>query len=154
MEAFTSIKNKRSKKGQTWSLDLVIASIIFLSGIVMLYIYAINYTSQSKGKLDELFYEGNLASELILSGDDFGILTDNSVNQTKLDDFYSNYAQKKALIGVKRDFYFILQNLTIGGNIKDYVGVMNSTNTNSLIQVTRITIYKNKPTRFNLYLWE
>ena len=67
------IKNKRA---QAWSLDLVIASIIFIIGIIVLYVYAINYSSQAKDQLDELFYEGNLASELILSEKEQGISGD------------------------------------------------------------------------------
>ena len=144
-----SIKNK---KAQGWSLDLVVAGLIFLVGIITLYVYAINYTSQSQKNLDELFYEGNLASELILSEDDFGILSDKRVNQTKLDDY--DYDLKKSMFGLTNDFYFIMDNLTIEGSPEEYVGKINITNTESLIQITRITIYKEKPTKFLLYVWK
>ena len=69
------IKNK-NKGGQAWSLDIVIASIIFIIGIISLYVYAINYSSQTKNQLDEFFYEGELASKLILSEKETGILSD------------------------------------------------------------------------------
>ncbi len=151
MDQYSSIKNK---KAQGWSLDLIIAGLIFLAGVITLYVYAINYTSQSQKNLDELFYEGNLASELILSEEDFGILTDNRVNQTKLDDYYLNYSSKKAMSGLTHDFYFIMDDLTANGNSVDYIGKMNTTNTESLIQITRITIYQEKPTKFQLYVWE
>ena len=56
-----------TKKAQVWSLDLIIASVIFSIGIIILYIYAINYSPETKNQLNELLYEGNLASKLILS---------------------------------------------------------------------------------------
>ena len=51
------------------------------------------------------------------------------------------------------NFYFKIENLEIEGNPKDYVGIMNSSQVDSLIQITRLTIYKNKPTKFQLFVW-
>ena len=130
-------------------MDLIIAGVIFLIGIVILYNYAINYSSQSKNNLDELFYEGNLASDLILSNEDYGILSDNIVNQTKLDEFDSlSDSEKKSALGLRYDFYF-----TMGG-LDGFVGITNSSQVSSLIQVTRLTIYENKPVKFQLYVWQ
>jgi hypothetical protein len=151
MEAFTSIKNKRA---QTWSFDLVIASVIFISGIVILYVYAVNYSSQSKNKLDELFYEGNLAADLILSEGEFGILNENQVNQSKLDEVYLNYSGLKNFVGSRNHFYFTIQNLTIQGNPESHVGLAGPGEVENLVQVTRIVLYKNKPSKFNLYLYD
>jgi hypothetical protein len=146
------LKNKRA---QVWSLDLLIAGIIFLVGIVVLYNYAINYSSQSKGNLDELFYEGNLASGLILSGEDFGILSNGIVNQTKLETFYNlDNSTKKSVLGVKYNFYFAMDELEINGTPRNYVGMMNSSQVENLIQITRLTVYKNKPIKFQLFAWK
>jgi len=143
-----------NKRAQVWSLDLLVAGIIFLIGIVVLYNYAINYSSQSKSNLDELFYEGNLASELILSEEDFGILSEGVVNQSKLETFYNlNNSEKKNILGVRHNFYFNMTGLEILGNSTDYVGIMNSSKIDSLVQITRLTIYKNKPTKFQLFVW-
>lgn len=143
-----------NKRAQVWSLDLMIAGIIFLIGIVVLYNYAINYSAQSKNNLDELFYEGNLASELILSEESFGILSNGVINQTKLDAFdnLSNSA-KKELLGMKYNFYFTIDNLEINGTLRDYVGIINSSQIDNLIQITRITVYKNNPTKLQLFTW-
>ncbi|MBI2045133.1 hypothetical protein HYT23_03680 [Candidatus Pacearchaeota archaeon] len=137
----------KSKKAQAWSFDLVIASIIFIVGIVMLYFYAVNYTSQSENKLDDLFFEGNLASELILSEDSFGILTGNQINQAKLDE-YLNYQQKKDELGLTKNFYFNIQN-----DPTNY-GLVNPPDVENIVRVIRITIDNNKIVSFKLYIWE
>jgi len=147
-------KNK-NKKAQAWSLDLIVASIIFLVAIIILYVYAINYTSQSQDKLEEMFYEGNLASGLILSEDDSGILSKGKVNQTKLEDFYNtDYQTKRSTLGLRHDFYFTFLGLEINGTPESYVGKVNSTNSDSLIQVTRLAVYKNNIIKFQIYIWE
>lgn len=150
-----SVKFLSSKKAQAWGLDLAVAIVIFLAGVLILYVYAINYTSQSQETLEEMKYESNLASQLILSEDDFGILTDGKVNQTKLDNFHDNYESIKNTFGLRRDFYFVMENLTIDGAYPaPYAGKINSGEVSDLIQTTRITIYKNKPIKFEIFIWE
>jgi len=150
MEKFILINKKQ---GQAWSFDLVIAGFIFLVGIMVLYVYAINYTSQSQQHLDELFYEGRLASELILSEEDFGILTNDRVNQSKLEEYDSYYDAKKGVLGISHDFYFNISGLELSGSPASYVGKMNTAEIEDLIQITRITIYKNKPTKLELFIY-
>ena len=147
-------KLKFKKKGQVWSLDLIIAAVIFLIGIIILYNYAINYSTQSKNNLDELLYEGNLASELILSEEDFGILSKGIVNQTKLDAFDAlSDSGKKSVLGVEYNFYFTMDQLEIDRITRDYVGIINSSQVDNLVKITRLTVYKNKPVKFQLYAW-
>jgi len=138
----------KSKRSQAWSLDLIIAGFIFLVAIMTLYLYAINYSSQSQENLNELYSEGQVASELILSENDFGILSDKRVNQTKLDEYNytSNYSGKRDVLGVTHDFYFSID----GSNF----GRLNSTQISDLIQITRITIYQDKPTKFEIYIYD
>lgn len=146
-----------NKKAQIWGLDLIIASVIFLTGIIILFYYAINILPQSKNQLDEFFYDGNLASELILSEDQYGILSDSKVNQTKLGIFFNlSNSEKKKLLGVANNFYFKMEDMVVVNSTGsyDYVGIMNTTNTDNLVKVTRITIYNNKPTKFELYIWK
>jgi len=151
MEKFISTSNK---KGQAWSIDLIVAGVLFLAGIIILFYYAINQSSQTRNQLDELFYEGKLASELILSDESFGILTDNVVNQTKLENFfYLADDMKKEVLGLRHNFYFSMENLEINGNHQAYVGIVNTSDVENSIQITRLTVYKNKPTKFQLYVW-
>lgn len=140
--------NKQSlrKKGQAWSFDLIMASFIFLLGIIALYIYAINYSSQDQEHLNQLYYQGNLAAELVLSEEEFGILTLTKVNQTKLIQYTADYPTKKDEIGIIYDFYFTMD----GENF----GRLNTTQTENMIKTTRITIYKDKPTKFELFIYD
>ncbi|MEK6917711.1 MAG: hypothetical protein AABW51_02075 [Nanoarchaeota archaeon] len=155
MEQSTLILNKKNKLGQVWSLDIIIAGIIITTGIIILYIYAINYTNQSQENLDYLFYEGNLASQLILSEESFGVFDETGqINQSKLDDYYYNYDSKKNVLGITKDFYFELDNITeANGTTVSYIGKKSSTTSNS-IKITRIAIYKNQPIKFDLYVWD
>jgi len=140
----------KKKKGQAWSLDAIMAVIIFTAAVLVLFFYALNVLSPADSKLKEIFYEGNLAADLILSENDVGILTDGRVNQTKLDDFLGSYDQKKQTIGVTRDFYFTISGMTS----PSYGGKLNTTTTQDFIQITRITIYNNRPSKFELYVYE
>jgi len=152
MEPFISIK--KNSKAQIWSLDLIIACVIFLMGIIIIYIYAINYTSQANDILGSMFYEGNLASEIILSPEFPGILSDNKINQAKLDEFAAeDYSAKKGQLNLIYDFYFTVNNLEINSTPANYAGKINSTEITDRIKITRLTIYKNKPTKFELYVW-
>lgn len=144
----------RNKLGQGWGIDLVAAVVIFVAGLIILYVYAVNYNNATSNNLNEFLYEGNLASELILSNQDFGILSGREVNQTKLDDFHDNYDSRKRIVGVTHDFYFTMEGLEIDGSGAAYAGKMNSTNTKNFIQISRITIYKKTPTKFLLYIWD
>ena len=132
-----------NRRGQVWSFDLIVASVIFLIGIIVLFLYAINYSSQTKNQLDELFYDGNLASELILSEEDFGILSDDKIDPSKLAAF--DCRTKKSEMALKYDFYFNLD-----GN--DYCDI--PTNPEDLVKVTRITIYNDKPAKFEILVYD
>lgn len=136
------------KQAQGWGFDLIAAIIIFLSGVIVLYVYAINYTSQSQDDLQSTIYEANLVSELILSETNLGILTDGKVNNTKLADFNASYDSRKASFGLKKDFYVVMQELP------GYIGRMNTTQTQSLIEVERVTIYNNTIVKLLVYVWE
>lgn len=148
------MKNKMNKRGQVWSFDLIVAGIIFLIGMVILIYYALNFSPQSANQLEELFYQGNLASELILSEEGGGILSEGIVNQTKLDSFdVLSDENKRNFFGLNTNYYFVIDNLDMGGG-RNSVGIMNTSSIESLVQITRLTIYKNKPVKFQLYVWK
>ena len=142
-----------SKRGQVWSLDLVVAAVLFSFSIIILYVYAINHSSQIDSELEALFYEGNLASELILSNGESGILFDSRVDQNKLEILSSDYEYWKNQLGISNDFYFIIPNLEINGTPVERVGLYNEEEIDNLVQITRITIYKNSPVKFEFYIW-
>jgi len=167
-----------SKKAQAWGFDLMIASIIFISGIILFYIYSINYPKESNEKLDKLFNEGEFMAEVLLSeglpinwNQDtvvrIGLTTNKKINETKLGEFYEmanypvnpdGYSKSKSLFNSNYNFFMnfsepiIIDERTIeeGGIGKNFE---NQEITN-LIKVTRVTTYQNKLVSLNLYIWE
>lgn len=135
------------KQGQGWGLDVVAAVVIFISGVIILYVYALNYTSQTQDTLNELTYEAHLAADLVLSNDDTGILVDNVVNQSKLDLFNASYLSRKGFFGMSHDFYFTLDGV-------GPFGKLNESAVTDEIAVNRITIYQNKLAPFVLRVYK
>lgn len=151
MGKFFLIKNC---KAQAWSLDLTVACVIFLISLIILYVYAINYKGGASENLNNLFYEGNTIAEILLSSDDLGIVSQNIVNQTKLDSFYySNYSDKRKSFGIMDDFYFFIDGMTINSTSISYIGRLNQSSLDSVVKITRFTIYKNKPVKLEVYIW-
>jgi len=141
---------KINKKGQAWSLDALVATLIFFSGIAILFFYAVNYTNQITSPLDDLLSQGNLASELLLSNDNLGLLTDNKMDQIKIDAFaVADHDTKRRGLGIKDNFYFTMPGLTPSTNI----GVLPPINVKNSIKIERIVIYNNKPVKFELFIW-
>ncbi len=150
------------KRGQTWGFDLVIAVILFTIGVIGIYLYAINFSGGSS-ELGYLFQQADSSSSLILSEGTPpnwttskvnvpGIITNNRINQTKLL-YFSNlintterYEQSKKLLNLDYDYYF---------NFSDFEGLGRAPeNQTDLIKIERVTIYKNKPVKFSVYIWE
>ncbi len=153
MGQFSSIRINE-KSAQAWSLDLVVASMIFLAGIVVLYVYAVNYSSQTKDQLNELFYDGNLASQILLSESESGILSEGKINQTKLDEFFnSDYETKRKSLGLNNDFYFMFDGMEVNGTPVSYIGKINDTEVSSLVRITRLAVYKNTPKKLDFFVW-
>ena len=87
------------KKAQVWGFDLMIGSIIFVVGILVFYLYSLNSPDETLGTFSTLSHDGNLIAETLLSEGfpenwdednvtDPGILSNNKINQTKLERFY------------------------------------------------------------------
>ena len=107
-------KEELFKKANELILDEVVAMVIFFEGISILFFYAMNYSNQLTSSLDDLTSQGNTASELLLSNGELSILTNNKINQTLLDAFYfKDYDQKRREFGIKDNFYFTIEGLTI-----------------------------------------
>jgi len=154
----------------------MIAAIIFSIGILVLFVYLQNSPGEASENLNTLLYDGNIIADNILSegtpkdwnlGNVItpGILADNRINETKLDNFYdlsiANYAFTKTLFNTRFDYFFFLTD-----NIYPY-GVevrgigkpgtdpdLIATSAKNLVKITRFTIYKNKTQTFYLYIWE
>ena len=169
-------KNLKRRKAQAWGFDMMIASIIFISGIIIFYVYSLNYPKESQEVLDRLYSDGDFIAELILSEGlpvnwdagnviRIGLTTNNKINETKLERFYNladsqsnpaGYAQAKSIFSTKYNFFMnFSQQMTVGSNPVQGVGksFQNEQVTN-IIKITRATIYQNKIVSLDLYIWE
>lgn len=161
------------KKGQIWSFDLMVAITIFSIGFLIFYFYAFNNPNESKEIIENLKYDGKIISNYILSDGSpenwnstnlikIGILTDNKINQTKLEQFYNfsqtNYSETKKMFNTKYDYIFFLSNnMTIDSANVDYIGKpfidKDHIDAKNLIKITRFTSYDGMPTTAYLYIW-
>jgi len=165
---------KLNKRGQAWSIDLIIAVIIFSAGILIFFIYSINQAGEAKEVLSELGYQGDVILNNLLSEGypqdwnqtnvvTIGILSNNKINETKLERFYnysiSDYSATRSKFNTRYDYYFTFSDMTINSVPVDGIGMpgivdVNNINSSSLIKITRFSIYKEKPTTIYLYIWE
>ncbi len=160
---------KRGKKAQAWGIDLSVAFMIFTFGIIIFFVYAVNSSNDAGETLDTLMYEGNVIADSVLSEGSpknwdasnvitLGILSENKINNTKLENFYylslSDYDKTKSLFNTRFDYYFYLsQNITINGSEVEGIG-MSPLNEKNLVKVTRFTIYENIPSTAYFYIWD
>lgn len=161
------------KKAQAWGFDMMIASMIFISGIIIFYVYSLNYPRESQETLDQLFSEGDFITESILNEglpanwDEntvirIGLTTNNKINDTKLERFHTlannptGYAKAKSVLNTKYNFFMnfseqmVINNNPVAGVGKSFDGEQ----TKNIIKITRATIYQNKIVSLNLYVWE
>ncbi len=162
------------KKAQIWGIDLAIALIIFSIGIIVLYVYSLNSPAESKENMENLLYEGNAITEIILSEGSplnwsienvtkLGILTNNKIDETKIKNFYNftqtDYNKTKSIFNTRFDYLFFLSepimidSLEVPGLGKPGINKENI-NSRNLIKITRFTVYKEKPVTAYLYIWE
>ena len=157
------------KRGQAWGFDLIVASMLFVSGIVVFYMYSLNSPEEattsfgslsSEGKIiaDSLLSEGYPSNWNVTSVTRIGLLTNDKINESKLNEFYnlstSNYYLTKSLFKTKYEYYVSFSpNIQIGNQSIDYIGYKPSSSKN-LIRISRFTIYRNQPLTINIYIWE
>ena len=83
------------KHAQIWSLDLLVASAIFVLGLVFFYLYTLNYARESDDMLSFMRYDAERITDALLSAgyplnwsEDnvilLGISSNQAVNETKL----------------------------------------------------------------------
>ncbi len=159
---------KINKHAQAWGIDLMIGVVIFTVAIVFFYFYALNNPAEAEEKLSALYYDGKIVSDSILSegypkswtASDVvipGILTNNKINETKLENFDNlDYERTKRLFNTRYNYYFFLnETMIIGSPPSPVQGIgMNPSSYKNLVKITRFTIYQDKPMTAYLYIWE
>ena len=153
------------------SMDLAIALFIFLLAILSFFIYSLNFSQETQENFDLLSYDGNIIMKSILSDGSpqewnsnnvikIGILSNNKINSTKLEQFYSlsvsDYQKTKTLFNTRFNYYFFLSE-----KISDEINGIgkpgtdkNNIQSNNLMKITKFTIYNDKPVTAYLYIWE
>lgn len=167
---------KVKKRAQIWGIDLMSGMVLFIVGVVILFIYSLNQSDEVQDNLELLFYEGKIVADNLLSSGypsnwdtgnviTMGISDNNKINETKLEKLYkmiyidNNYTITKNLLNTQYDYYFFLnQNMTINSTEVEGIGnpgvTINNINAKNLIKITRFTIYKNKTTPLYIYIWQ
>lgn len=143
------------KRGQVWSLDLLVAFMIFMMTLVTIYLYAISYYSGSSEDLNQLFLNADLVANLLLSEDEYGLLSNGEINKTKIEDFNSlPESLKRSTFGASNNFYFTILDLGVVGISGNSVGIINTTEVDTQVKITRIVIFNDKPTKFEVISWK
>jgi hypothetical protein len=125
---------EKKKRAQAWGFDLVAGLSIFIVGILVFFLYSLNYSNQGDATLKELEYEASAVGDSLLSNgivndagvpkedyhsgwdiDDVqkvGILSEGKINETKLKYFYQmsdsstgEYIKVKSLLNIKNEFW-------------------------------------------------
>ena len=158
-----------NQRAQAWGFDIIVATGIFILGIVAFFLYTINYPTGEQEKLDELLYEGNnVASSLLSTGypenwttltvSKIGILTDNMIDQEKLNNFNelssNDYGRTKSMLGTKYNYFVNFSSpMQISGTTVDGIGLF-PVNSKNAIKISRVSIYQNKPVTIEVHVWE
>ena len=157
---------------------MMIASMIFISGIIIFYVYSLNYPKESQETLDQLFNQGDFITESLLDEGlpadwnennvvRIGITTNNKINDTKLERFYAlansqtnpnGYVKSKSLLNTRYNFFMNLsEQIIVGGSPIPEGGIGKSfqgQQIKNIIKITRATIYQNKIVSLDVYVWE
>ena len=158
-----------NQRAQAWGFDIIVATGIFILGIVAFFLYTINYPTGEQEKLDELLYEGNnVASSLLSTGypenwttltvSKIGILTDNMIDQEKLNNFNelssNDYGRTKSMLGTKYNYFVNFSSpMQISGTTVDGIGLF-PVNSKNAIKISRVSLYQNKPVTIEVHVWE
>jgi len=139
------------------------------------FVYSVNQSSQSKEAFGLLSIDGKIVADNILSQGYPknwnssnviipGILSNNEINQTKLQNLYqmiylqNGYEKTKKLFDTGYDYYFFLdENMTINSISIEGIGkpsvAKDNISAKNLIKITRFVIYQNRTTPLYLYIW-
>ena len=118
------------RKGQVWSIDILLAVVIFVSVILIFYVTMV---PRQKPQMKDLEAESGALKLELEKNNEFGFLIDDEVNDAKLQAFIdnatANYSALKKKMGVKGEFCLFYEDsegnvVPIGSG--DLVGVGNS----------------------------
>ena len=110
-EEVKKVVRKLLKKGQNWSLDLILGIVVFM---LILSVFYMILSKDSSTDIKALKTQGNKILNFFdstKSDSEFAILEGNQVNMTLLEELYKNgdYDRIKEELGITGDFCIILE---------------------------------------------
>lgn len=166
-----------STKSQIFSLDLVIAAIIFTTGLILFYKYSLDLVGSQQDSAGNLIVNANSLSNSLLSrGYPLGWnktnviligICDNEkrINESKLTMFSElDYKQTRTLLSTHNDYYLFFESMDGDFiNINNTKGIgkpgVNATNIidvedpENIVKMYRYALYNSEIIRLGLYVW-
>jgi len=164
-------------KAQVFSLDLIIAVIIFGSAVLIYYKNITNLSDQDEVLLDDLLIDAKIISNSLMSSgyqinwnkdnvERIGITDDNRVSTEKLAEFSKiPYKESKKLFGTIYDYYvfftdrhnnIIYINSSLEGIGKpdvNFTNIQTVENPKKLVKITRLVVKESEIEKMVIYLW-
>ena len=164
-------------KAQVFSLDLIIAVLIFGSAVLIYYKNITNLSDQDEALLDNILIDAKIISNSLMSSgyktnwnkdnvERIGITDDNRVSEAKLAEFSKiPYKESKKLFGTIYDYYVFFtdrnNNIIYINSSLEGIGKLgvNSTNIQTvenpkkLVKVTRLIVKESEIEKMVIYLW-
>ena len=141
---------KKSKKSQIWTIEFIVSFLIFIAAIILSVKSVFNiYTNEN---LRDIQQESEFVSQYLLSegfptdwNNDtvirLGLITDNRINETKLQKLYLlEYEKAKYSLGIRSNFFLYFSNAT--GNIPLFHIINNSINESNGCGYGHASVYK------------
>lgn len=151
-------------------MDVTFAAMIFVAGIVVFYLYTINYKSNERNEVGEARFEAGIVASAMLSEGEpldwnetsvakIGLMSNGQLNETKIARLYNltqtNYNQTKHLLGVRYDYFVnFSETLFIEGEPIPGIGRIPDESARNTIKVTRFTNYQDKPLTVEVSAWK
>ena len=156
------------KRGQAWGFDSMMGAVIFITGALVFYFFALNYGSANNQKVDQLVHDTTSVADSLLSEGipanwnatsvtKIGIITNNKVNNTKLATLYNmsrdNYNNTRRTINTRVNYFINFSEPRIV-NSQPVQGIgIDPTNATDTFRVTHYIVYNDKPTTLYVILW-
>jgi hypothetical protein len=162
------------KKAQVWILDVFFALMIFVAVLVIFFRSELNLSDNDEQALDEMMFESKLVSDSLLSTGfprdwnssnvtEIGIANNYRINLTKLDRLQQmGYTATKSRLRTKFDYYFYFESvdgiMPVGSTEGYGKPLINSTNIlgqnpHNLVSLSRFAIFRSRPVRMVIFLW-
>jgi len=166
-----------STKSQVWSIDVIVAVIIFITALVLFYKYSINLVDVEGKDSGNLLLDGKLISSYLVSAGNPNDWEDHSedtnligltngnmdINPQKVQEFSDlvtlDYPQSRKLLSTTHDYYVFFEDknnntIRIKGVGVDGIGKGYTTeNQEDIIKITRLVYYNSTIIRMVLYIW-